>query len=132
MEHRQSLDEFFENIENEKRRKDSIAIVNLMAEATGEEPVVWEPNVVGFGRYHYKYESGREGVSPLTTFSPRKQSLTIYIFPGLDRYKSLLANLGKYRTGKVCLYINKLDDVDIPTLQELVKRSAKLMARAYR
>ena len=84
---------------------------------------MWGTSIVGFGSYHYKYASGREGDWFLTGFSPRKQSLTLYIMPGFDRYESLLGNLGKYKTGKSCLYINKLEDVDRTILQEIIKQS---------
>ncbi len=86
--------------------------------------MMWGKNIVGFGSYHYKYASGREGESPITAFSPRKQSLTIYIMSGIENYGALLSDLGKYKTGKVCLYINKLGDIHIPTLRKLIKQSA--------
>ena len=118
-----SVDDFLNSVPHERKRQDSFAIVRLMSEATGEEPIMWGANIVGFGSYRYKYASGREGESALTAFSPRKQNLTIYIVSGVENYGDLLSDLGKYKTGKVCLYINKLDDIDIPTLRKLVKRS---------
>ncbi len=89
---------------------------------------MWGTSIVGFGSYHYKYASGRENEWFLVGFSPRKQNLTLYIMSGFDDYESLLADLGKYKTGKSCLYINKLEDVDLPTLRELVKKSVTHMA----
>jgi hypothetical protein len=122
----QSVEEFINSIENEKKRKDSQQIVDMMREATREAPVMWGSSIVGFGRYHYKYDSGREGDSPKMGFSPRKQSLTLYVLPGeLDAtYQALLGKLGKHSTGKTCLYIKKLDDVDLGVLKEIILKAA--------
>ena len=95
----------------------------MMREITGLEPDMWGPSIIGFGDYHYKYESGREGEMFLTGFSPRKQSLSLYIMAGFDSYDDLLARLGKHRKGASCLYINKLADVDMAVLRELVRES---------
>lgn len=92
---------------------------------------MWGPSIVGFGEYHYKYESGREGDFLITGFSPRKSALTIYIMPGFTRYEALMEKLGKHRTGKSCLYINRLDDVDLSVLEELVTRSVEYMTEKY-
>ena len=124
-----SVDEFLNNIEDAKKRQDSYAIVDLMQEVLGEEPKMWGTSIVGFGSYHYKYASGREGDWMLTGFSPRKQNLTLYIMAGFGQYEALMEKLGKYKTGKSCLYIKKLDDVDIPTLRKLVKLSADHVAK---
>ena len=88
---------------------------------------MWGTSIIGFGSYRYKYASGREGEWMLTGFSPRKQNLTLYIMPGFENYETLLANLGKYKTGKSCLYINKLEDVDLSVLEELVRQSVDHM-----
>ncbi|HJS30078.1 MAG TPA: DUF1801 domain-containing protein [Anaerolineales bacterium] len=125
-----SVEEFLNGIENERKRKDSIAIVELMRQVTGEEPELWG-SIIGFGNYHYRYESGREGDSPVAGFSPRKQNLTIYVFEDVDRYEPLLSRLGKFKTGKVCIYINKLDDIDLPTLREIVRRSTEDVVKKY-
>ena len=122
-----SVEEFLNGVENEQKRKDSFAIVQLMQEATGEEPKMWGKAIVGFGSYHYKYASGREGDWMATGFSPRKQNLTLYIMAGFSEYDALLEKLGKFKTGKSCLYIKKLADVDIPTLRKLVKLSSEHM-----
>ena len=98
-----------------------------MKKITKEEPVMWGPSIIGFGSYHYKYESGREGDMCITGFSPRKQSLTLYIMPGFERYHDLMNKLGKYKTGKSCLYINKIEDVDLKVLKELISESVKFM-----
>ena len=123
----QSVEAFLNTVANEKKREDSFAILKLMQEVTGEEPRMWGSSIVGFGDYHYKYESGREGDWFVTGFSPRKQNLTLYIMAGFDNYDQLLSRLGKYKTGKSCLYINKLDDVDLDVLKELVAQSAAHM-----
>lgn len=127
-----SVEAFLDTVADEKKRKDSYAILELMKEVTGEEPVMWGTSIIGFGSYHYKYASGREGEWFLTGFSPRKQSLTLYIMAGFDGYDSLLADLGKYKTGKSCLYVNKLEDVDSATLRKLVSASATHMAETNR
>lgn len=122
-----NVEVFLNSIENEKRRKDSFTVLNLMKEVTDMEPRMWGDTMVGFGTYHYKYESGREGDMMLTGFSPRKQNLTLYIMGGFDQYEALLNKLGKYKTGKSCLYVNKLEDVDLTTLRELVRQSVEFM-----
>ncbi len=123
-----SVEVFLASVDHDKRREDSFAMLALMKEVTGEEPRMWGTSIVGFGHYHYKYKSGREGEWFLTGFSPRKQNLTLYIMSGFDDYDALLARLGKYKTGKSCLYVNKLEDVDPEVLKELVRRSVAHMA----
>ena len=122
-----SVEEFLNAVEHEQKRKDAFAILALMQEATGEEPQMWGASIVGFGSYRYKYGSGRTGEWMLVGFSPRKQNLTLYIMPGFEQYKALLDKLGKHRTGKACLYINKLADVDQNVLKELVIQSVAHM-----
>lgn len=122
--------DFLNNVENEKRRTDSLAILKLMKEVMGEEPIMWGDSIVGFGTYHYTYASGREGDWMLTGFSPRKQNLTLYIMAGFDQYDDLLSKLGKHKLGKSCLYINKLEDIDQDVLRKLVKLSAEHVAAA--
>ena len=126
-----SVTDFLNAVDHEGKRKDSFALLELMREITGEEPAMWGPSIVGFGTYKYKYASGREGEWPVVGFSPRKRTLTLYIMPGFARYEALLADLGKYKTGKSCLYINKLKDVDQDTLRELVQQSVRHMQEAY-
>lgn len=122
-----NVEKFLNNIKDEKKRKDTFKILMMMKQITKEEPKMWGPSIVGFGSYHYKYESGREGDMCITGFSPRKQALTIYIMPGFERYKILMDKLGKYKTGKSCLYINKIEDVDLKVLKELISESVKYM-----
>jgi hypothetical protein len=119
--------EYLKTVENQKKQADSFAILELMSDITGVEPVMWGDSIIGFGTYHYKYASGREGEWFLTGFAPRKQSLTLYIMSGFSEYKLLLSKLGKYKTGKSCLYINKLEDIDIEVLRDLVERSVEHM-----
>ncbi len=122
-----SADDFIESIEDDEKRRDCQAVAELMREVTGEEPRIWGPGMVGFGSYHYKYESGREGDWFLTGFAPRKRELTLYIMPGFERYESLMADLGKHKTGRSCLYIRRLADVDMGVLRELVEDSVRHM-----
>jgi hypothetical protein len=119
------VEEFLNAIPDERKRADAFAVLELMKQATGEKPAMWGDAIVGFGEYHYRYASGREGDWPLTGFSPRKQNLTLYIMSGFDAYDDLLARLGKHKTGKACLYVNKLSDVDPAVLKELVRESAQ-------
>ena len=123
-----SVEDYLNAVENDSKRADSFAILELMREVTGEEPAMWGPSIIGFGDYHYKYASGREGDFFLVGFAPRKRNLTLYIMGGFEGYDELLADLGKYKTGKSCLYINKLADVDLPTLRELIVQSVKHVA----
>jgi hypothetical protein len=126
-----SVTDFLNSVENEKRKTDALAVLKIMKELTKEEPKMWGPSLVGFGSYHYKYESGREGDFFLTGFSPRKQSLTLYIMNGFERYDELMSQLGKYKTGKSCLYINKLEDVDLKVLEKLIVESVEYMKNKY-
>ena len=126
-----SVDQFLTGIDNPRRRADSLTLLALMKQITGLAPEMWGPGIVGFGTYHYRYDSGREGDMPLTGFSPRKQSLTVYIMPGFAGYEDLLGRLGKHRTGVSCLYINKLADVDRDVLTELISRSFAHMRHTH-
>ena len=121
--------EYLDSVENQRRREDSLVLLDVMGEITGEPAEMWGGSIVGFGSYHYVYESGREGDWFLTGFAPRKQSLTLYIMPGFEHYDDLLARLGKHKIGRSCLYINKLADVDMDVLRELVAESVAHMRR---
>lgn len=125
------VDAYLDSVENPRRREDARRILALMREVTGETPKMWGSSIVGFGSYHYVYASGREGDWPVVGFAPRKQNLVLYIMPGFARYESLLARLGKHRTGKSCLYVNKLDDIDPDVLEKLVRESVDEMKRRY-
>jgi nucleoid DNA-binding protein len=121
---------YLESVENKRRREDSLVVKAMMEDITGEPAEMWGSSIVGFGSYHYRYESGREGDFMLSGFAPRKQSLTLYIMGGHERYEDLFARLGKHRTGKSCLYINKLDDVDLDVLREIITESVDYMRGA--
>lgn len=126
-----SVTTFLDNITDERRKKDCYALMHLMQEVTGEPPRMWGESMIGFGSYHYKYKSGHEGDSFLTGFSPRKQNISIYIMAGFSQYDNLINKLGKCKTSKACLYINKLDDIRPEVLKELVERSVAYMATLY-
>ncbi|MEJ2103609.1 MAG: DUF1801 domain-containing protein, partial [Ignavibacteriaceae bacterium] len=111
-----SVEKFLNSVKDEKKRTDSFKILEMMKKITKEEPIMWGPSIIGFGSYHYKYASGREGDFFVTGFSPRKQNLTLYIMSGFKRSPELMKKLGKYKTGSSCLYINKLEDVDLKVL----------------
>lgn len=121
------VEAFLNSVEPEKKRQDSFTILNLMREVTGEEAKMWGDSIVGFGSYHYQYASGREGDWMLVGFAPRKQALTLYIMAGFEQYAALMERLGKYATGKSCLYVKKTEDVDLEVLRELVKQSVAHM-----
>ena len=124
-----SVEGFLNSVEDEQKRKDCFEILKMMKQVTKEGPKMWGPSIVGFGSYHYKGASGREGDWMLTGFSPRKQNLTLYLMGGFDLHKDLLKKLGKHKTSVGCLYIKKLDDVDKKVLKELVTESVKTMKK---
>lgn len=126
-----SVAEFLASVNAPARREDCRKVMELMQEATGEPPVMWGPSIIGFGAYHYRYATGREGDMPLVGVSPRKRELTLYIMPGFADYGAMLQRLGKHRTGKSCLYINKLADVHLPTLRQLVRASVQAIRQKY-
>ena len=127
-----SVTAFLNAVDDPRRRADARKIAAMMRRATGDRARMWGSSLVGYGKYHYKYDSGREGDFMLTGFSPRKQNLAIYIMPGFDDFEALMKKLGKYRTGKSCLYINKLQDVDEKVLEQLIARSVKIMRKRYK
>ncbi|QCW99729.1 DUF1801 domain-containing protein [Aggregatimonas sangjinii] len=126
-----AVSDFLETVKDEAQRADSFVLVQLMKEVTGHDPVMWGPTIIGFGTYHYKYESGREGDSILTGFSPRSKSLSIYIMAGFERYPEIMANLGKYKTAKSCLYVKRLADIDMASLKQLITASYEHMNTKY-
>ncbi len=128
---RASVSEFLNSIDDKQRRADCKAVAKMMREATGNKAAMWGPSMVGFGSYHYKYASGREGDWFLAGFAPRTQALTLYIMPGFSQYDKLMAKLGKFKTGKSCLYIKSLDDVDTDVLAKLIKLSVTHMRKKY-
>jgi len=121
------VDVFLEAVPDEDRRADAHALLELMRSITGEPPVMWGPSIVGFGSYHYRYESGRTGDAPLAGFSPRKVNLVVYPVGGFaDRYPALLKQLGPHKAGKACLYLKRLGDVDLDVLGQLIERSMRV------
>lgn len=118
-----SVEDFINKVGDEAKKQDSLALLKMFKTITGEQPKMWGSSIIGFGQYHYKSERSRqEGDWMLTGFSPRKQNLTLYFMPGFDSYKPLLDKLGKHKTSRGCLYINKLSDVDIDVLEQLIER----------
>ena len=117
--------------DSEQKQKDSHELIKLMKEATGFEPKMWGPSIIGFGNYHYKYDSGHEGDAPLLGFSPRKSAISLYVFTGLEEHKHLLEGLGKFKMGKACIYVNKLSDIDQQKLKKLMKASIKYLKEKY-
>jgi hypothetical protein len=122
-----AVDAFLEAVPDDRRRADAHTLVELMRSVTGEPPVMWGPSIVGFGSYHYRYESGRTGDAPLAAFSPRKANLVVYLVGGFeDRDARLLEQLGPHKTGKACLYLKRLGGVDLDALRQLVERSMQV------
>jgi len=126
-----SVAAFINSIEDKQKRSDVRKVAKMMREATGSRARMWGTNIVGYGTYHYKYESGREGEFMITGFAPRNQALTLYIIPGFRHFESLMSKLGKYKTGKSCLYITRLSDVDEKVLMQLIVDSVKYMRKNH-
>ncbi len=123
---------FVNSIENQQRKKDARQLLTLFKEVTGFKPAMWGSTMIGYGMYHYKSDrSTQEGDWPRVGFSPRKANLTLYLVPGIAEYSDFLKKLGKHKTGVGCLYINKLSDIDIPTLKKMIKESLNEMNRRY-
>lgn len=122
---------FIASVDHDGRRKDAETLLDLFRRVTGWTPRMWGPSIVGFGEYHYKYDSGREGDFLATGFSPRKANLSIYIMPGYEDYGDTLSRLGKHKMGKSCLYINKLDDIDLGVLEELIRAGLDDLSKKY-
>lgn len=126
-----SVEAFLTTIDHKTRRSDADKLLEIMKKVTGLDPRMWGPSLIGFDQYHYKYDSGREGDFFKVGFSPRKANLAIYIMPGFEPYADKLAKLGKHKIGASCLYINKLADVDLDVLSEIVEQSYKDMQAKY-
>lgn len=120
---RASVKAFLDSIQDEGKRADCRALDKLFRDVTGEPPAMWGPSIVGYGSYHYRYASGREGDWFTAGFSPRKQALTLYIMAGFSRYEEILSRLGPHKHGKSCLYVKRLEDIDMDVLRELIKES---------
>lgn len=126
-----SVENFINSVDNEQKRKDSWDLISMMQEITGCQPKMWGTSLVGFGSYHYKYESGREGDMLVTGFSPRKTAMTLYVMPGFENFEQQLAKLGPYKTGKSCLYLKNLEVVDREVLKEIISDSVNIMKSRY-
>jgi len=122
-----SVTDFLDNVENEKRKQDSLVVLELMKTITNSKPIMWGPSIVGFGDFFYKTADGKKHSWFLSGFSPRKQSLTLYIMTGFAHYEEILNRLGKYKTGKSCLYVNKLEDISMDVLKELITASVNFL-----
>ncbi len=122
---------FIAQITDDTKREDCTEIINMMRDITKEEPAMWGSSIIGFGHYHYQYESGRQGDFMRVGLSPRAQNISIYIIPGFGEFSEKLAKLGKHKRGKSCLYIKKLSDIDRAVLKEIIQRSIKIMADRY-
>ena len=125
------VEEYLANLPSESKRKEGLVILDMMKRITQLSPQMWGPTIIGFGSYHYKYESGHEGQAPLIAFSPRKARHVLYVLNNFEKRDELLAKLGKYKTGKVCLYINKLADVDMDVLNQIVEASWATTSKKY-
>lgn len=123
--------DFIAAVEHPTRRADAETLLDMMRRISGWEPRMWGPSMIGFGQYHYKYDSGHEGDAMRTGFSPRKANLVVYIMPGYTDYGEILDRLGKHKMGKSCLYINKLADVNLDVLEELIRAGLADMAKKY-
>ena len=128
---RVSVTEFLAGIDDRQQRADAKKVAAMMRRATGKRAKMWGASIVGYGSYHYKYASGRKGDFMVTGFSPRKQALTVYIMPGFSSFKKLMKKLGEYKTGKSCLYIKRLSDVDEKVLEILIAESVRHMRKRY-
>jgi hypothetical protein len=126
-----SVVKFIKSVADEQKRADSFALIDIMSQITKQPPKMWGPTIVGFGMYHYKYESGHEGDMCLTGFSPRKAALTLYVMPGFEKYAELMKSLGTYKAGKACIYVKRLDDLHLPTLKKLIRESVKHVAQKH-
>ena len=126
-----SVTEFVNKVENEVKRNDSFKLIEIFKSITGFEPKMWGPTIIGFGNYHYKYESGHEGDAPLAAFSPRKDSLVLYFASEFENREVLLSQLGKHKSSKVCVYVKKLSDIDIKILEIMIVNSMTYVTKLY-
>ena len=130
--HKSVPDFINEFTDSETKRKDSHDLLKLMREVSGFDAKMWGPSIIGFGSYHYKYNSGHEGDAPLVGFSPRKAAISLYVFTGLEAHRHFLNGLGKFKMGKACIYVKKLSDIDLQKLQVLIKETINYLQSTYR
>ncbi|WP_231427566.1 DUF1801 domain-containing protein [Pedobacter sp. Leaf250] len=126
-----NVNDFLDTIENEVKKRDSISLCNIMSKTTGFEAKMWGTAIIGFGSYHYQYESGREGDAPLVGFSPRKDAVSLYFATDFKDKEELLLKFGKHKTGKACVYVKKLDDIDLDILKVIIKNSIESIQNQY-
>lgn len=122
---------FIESVENPKKREDAYQLLDIFTETTGYKAKMWGPSIIGFGAYHYKYDSGHEGDAPLVGFSPRKAKISLYFATGDAERENLLKGFGKHTTGKACVYVNKVADINLDVLQALINQSIKFLKETY-
>lgn len=127
----QSVEDFIESVDSPKKREDAYKLLDIFTDATGYEAKMWGPSIIGFGSYHYVYQTGHEGDAPLVGFSPRKAKISLYFAPGDTDREKALKQLGKYTSGKACVYINKVADIDIEVLQQLIHQSIDFLRKTY-
>ncbi|MFJ5770566.1 DUF1801 domain-containing protein [Psychrobacillus sp. NPDC093180] len=126
-----SVIEFIETVDSPKKREDAYKLLEIFSEATGYEAKMWGPSIIGFGSYHYKYATGHEGDAPLVGFSPRKAKISLYVTTGDSERDAILEKIGKHTSGKACVYINKVTDIDVEVLKELINRSITFLQETY-
>ncbi|MGD6967474.1 DUF1801 domain-containing protein [Rossellomorea vietnamensis] len=126
-----SVIEFIENVDSEKKREDSYKLLDIFTETTGYQAKMWGPSIIGFGSYHYKYKTGHEGDAPLVGFSPRKAKISLYFATGDPDREELLKKFGKHTSGKACVYINKVADIDEEVLKDLINQSVEFLQKTY-
>ncbi|PGZ57854.1 hypothetical protein COE58_24195 [Bacillus cereus] len=126
-----SVIEFIESMENEKKKADAYQLLEIFEEVTGYDAKMWGPSIIGFGSYHYKYASGREGDAPLVGFSPRKSKISLYLIYESEEREKILENFGKHTKSKACIYVNKLADIDINVLKDLIKHTVEIYQNLY-
>ncbi len=126
-----NINTFLASVGNEKRVADCRVVMDLMAAVTKTKPKLWGNSIIGYGEYHYRYDTGREGDMPRVALSPRKQNLVLYVMPGFSELQDLASKLGKHKVGKSCLYVNKLEDIHLPTLKKMIAKSWSIMNKRY-
>lgn len=126
-----SVTDFIQNIDNDQKQKDSFQLIEIMEMVSGEKAKMWGPSIVGFGSYYYKYESGHEGTAPIIGFSPRKAAFSLYVFSGNTEHSAIVERLGKFTMGKACIYVKKVDDIDLEVLKELMQATIQFLSDKY-
>lgn len=126
-----SVAHFINAIENVIKQNDALELVKIMQEETGFDAKMWGQNIIGFGSYHYKYESGHEGDAPLVAFSPRKEAISLYLYPSFENKEELLSQFGKHKAGKGCIYIKKIADIKVEILKKMISLSVKNLTKLY-